>query len=55
MGKDKNNLESPSAPYGRIVRVGDLQFEPVDNLDESLRAQGYITLEDFKNKYSNRM
>ena len=48
--KDKN-LQEPAVSYGATVRLGDVPFEPVKDLDATLRAKGYITLEEFSAKY----
>ena len=53
MEKDNNNsLNSPAASYGKKVSVRDLHYEPVDNLEETLRSQGYISLDEYINKVS---
>ena len=54
MKKEHNNtLESPAASYGSTIRVGDLHFQPMENVEDSLRAKGYISLEEFQKRVSN--
>jgi len=54
MKKEHNNtLESPAASYGSTIRVGDLHFQPMENVEDSLRAKGYISLEEFQKRASN--
>lgn len=46
MEKDKHNLEEPAASYGRKVRIGDIVPEPMENMEETLKARGYISYEE---------
>jgi len=55
---DKNNknlLKSPSASYGRKVRLGDIVPIPMENADEKLRSMGYISHEELVERLSKYM
>ena len=51
---DKNNktLEEPAAEYGRNLRAEEIVFQPMTNMMESLRSQGYITHDELVNRLS---
>ena len=56
MNKNNHNvLESPAVSYGSTIRVGDLHFQPMENVEDSLRAKGYISLEEFEKRFSNKI
>ena len=46
MEKDKHNLEEPAASYGRKVKIVDIVPEPMENMEETLTAMGYISYEE---------
>ncbi len=55
---DKNNnnlLMSPSASYGRKVRLGDIVPIPMENAGEKLRSMGYISHEELVEHLSKFM
>ena len=47
-----HRLEEPAVSYGRKVRIGDLVPEPMENMEEELRARGYISHEEFVERLS---
>ena len=56
MNKNNHNvLESPAVSYGSTIRVGDIHFQPMENVEDSLRAKGYISLEEFEKRFSNKI
>ena len=55
MDKNKNTLNEPAVNYGRKVHVSELQFKPMDNMMETLRFQGYVSLDEFISKVSKFM
>ena len=48
----KNRLEEPAASYGRMVKKSEIEFQPMHNMIETLKAQGCITLDEFVDRYS---
>ena len=46
MEKNKNNLEEPAASCGKKVKIGDIIPEPMENMEETLKAMGYISYEE---------
>ena len=52
MDKNKRALEEPAMFYGRKVGLGDIEFEPIDNMMETLRSRGYITFDEFIDRLS---
>ena len=52
MDKNKQNLEEPAASYGKKVTLGEIEFQPVPHMMETLKAQGCISFEDFVEKFS---
>lgn len=49
---NKQNLEEPAANYGKKVTLGEIEFQPVPHMMETLQAQGCISFEDFVEKFS---
>ena len=47
MEKKDNVLEEPAASYGRKIRLSDVAPQPMENMEERLRAMGYISHEEF--------
>lgn len=55
MDDNKHILEEPAAVYGRKVRMSELEFTPMPNMMETLRKQGYISQEEFIERFSKFM
>ena len=56
MNKNNHNVwECPAVSYGSTIRVGDLHFQQMENVEDSLRAKGYISLEEFEKRFSNKI
>ena len=52
MDDKDHSLEEPGAEYGRKVKASEIVFEPMPHMRDSLRAQGYITHEEFVDRLS---
>ena len=52
MDENKHNLEEPATSYGREIKSSEVVFEPMPRMMESLRAQGYLTHEEFVERMS---
>ena len=53
---DKNHiLEEPAASYGSKVKLCEVAFQPMPQMMETLRAQGYITHEEFVERVSKHL
>ena len=52
MGDKKHTLEEPAASYGRKVKLSEMEFQPMHNMMETLKAQGCLTFEEFKERLS---
>jgi len=50
--KNKDLLQEPSVAYGQSLKLSEIEFQPMHNMMESLRAQGCITFDEFANKFS---
>lgn len=50
---EKNHiLEEPAASYGSKVKLSEVPFQPMPRIMETLRAQGYITHNEFVERMS---
>lgn len=49
---NKNNLEEPAAAYGQKCKLSEIEFQPMPNMMEALRKQGYITHEELVERLS---
>ena len=47
MDENKHTLEEPSVSYGQKHKLCEIEFQPLSNMMETLRKQGYITHEEF--------
>lgn len=54
MEKDKHNLEEPAASCGKKVKIGDIIPEPMENMEETLTAMGYISFEELVEHLSSQ-
>ena len=52
MDENKHTLKEPAAEYGRKVKASDVVFQPMANMMETLRSQGYISHEELVNRLS---
>ena len=52
MDNNKHNLEDPAASYGRKMKLSEVEFQPMNNMKETLRQQGCITFDEFVDKLS---
>ena len=46
----EEQAEEPVASYGSKVKLSEVAFQPMPQMMETLRAQGYITHEEFVNR-----
>lgn len=47
-----HTLEEPAVGYGRKYKLSEIEFQPVHNMMETLRQQGCITFDEFKERLS---
>ena len=47
MDENKHTLKEPSASYGSKYKLSEIEFQPMPDMMETLREQGYITHEEF--------
>ena len=52
MDENKHTLKEPAAESGRKVKASDVVFQPMANMMETLRSQGYISHEELVNRLS---
>lgn len=52
MEEKKHTLEEPAVSYGRKYKLSEIEFQPMHNMRETLRQQGYITHEEFIQRIS---
>ncbi len=52
MDENKHTLEEPSVSYGQKHKLSEIEFQPMSNMMEALREQGYITHDEFVERLS---
>ena len=52
MGDKKHILEEPAVFYGKKIKIRDIVPVPMENAEEYLRSQGYISFEELKENLS---
>lgn len=52
MDEKKNILEEPAISYGRKIKLSEIEFQPMHNMMETLKAQGCITMDEFVERFS---
>ncbi len=50
--KNKDLLQEPSVAYGQSLKLSEIEFQPMHNMMENLRAQGCITFDEFADRFS---
>jgi|GEM_PF-3081728 len=55
MDENKHILEEPSVSYGQKHKLSEIEFQPMSNMMETLRKQGYITHEEFVERLSKHL
>ena len=54
MDEKNHNLEEPAAAYGQKCKLSEIEFQPMPNMMEALRKQGYITHEELVERLSSK-
>ena len=55
MSNKDHYLEEPAVSYGRKVKIGEIVPEPMEHMEEVLRARGYISHEELVEHLSKHL